>query len=64
MTVPITMLGIMISFSIIPVDLFYIPILFVILLFMYLIFFAFSMYARLKRIISEKRLEALLRSLE
>lgn len=64
MTVPITMLGIMISFSIIPVDLFYIPILFVILLFMYLIFFAFSIYARLKRIISEKRLEALLRSLE
>jgi hypothetical protein len=29
-----------------------------------LIFFAFSIYARLKRIISEKRLEALLRSLE
>lgn len=64
MTAPITILGIIVSYSIIPVNIFYIPLFFVILIVIYMTFFTFSINARLKRVIREKRLEILLRSSE
>ncbi|HEY8406302.1 MAG TPA: hypothetical protein VIK67_05450 [Acholeplasma sp.] len=64
MTAPITILGIIVSYLIIPVNIFYIPLFFVILIVIYMTFFTFSINARLKRVIREKRLEILLRSSE